>query len=84
MAGMLQVCLVGVPVLFLVEANPPAFFLVLSSIIFLVSMSLLLLIFVPKVLLVRHDKAHPQLSRRASSQGVSRQYSGLSVPSLVS
>lgn len=84
MAGMLQVCLVGVPVLFLVEANPPAFFLVLSSIIFLVSMSLLLLIFVPKVWLVRHDKAHPQLSRRASSQGVSRQYSGLSVPSLVS
>lgn len=68
MAGMLQVFLVGVPVLFLVGENPPAFVLVCSSIIFLVSMSLLLLIFVPKILLVRHFKAHPQDFRASASR----------------
>lgn len=49
MACILQVTLVGVPLLFLVNTNPPANYFVRSTIVFVVSMSILLLIFVPKM-----------------------------------
>ena len=73
LGGMLQVFMVGVPVLFLVEESPPAFFLVASSTVFLVSISLLLLIAVPKLLLVHKSGSdnHPRIRRSTVYSGVS-------------
>ena len=48
MACILQIFLVGIPLLFLVHESPPAFFFIIVSIIFVIAMSMLLLIFVPK------------------------------------
>mmetsp|Transcript_45324 Transcript_45324/g.66746 ORF Transcript_45324/g.66746 Transcript_45324/m.66746 type:complete len:866 (+) Transcript_45324:107-2704(+) len=50
MASMLQIFTVGLPLSFLVKKNPSARFFVFSCIIFVVAMSLLLFIFVPKML----------------------------------
>lgn len=49
MAILLQAALTGVPLLFIVHDNPRAYYLILTSMIFIVNMSILLLIFVPKV-----------------------------------
>lgn len=49
MAILLQAALTGVPLLFVINDNPQAYYLVLVSMIFIVNMSILLLIFVPKV-----------------------------------
>jgi hypothetical protein len=49
MASMLQVLLIALPLTFLVTENPTARLFVLSGIIFVISMSLLILIFVPKM-----------------------------------
>ena len=56
MASILQILLVGVPLSALVYSEPTAFFFVVSSVIMVISMSLLLLIFVPKVLLFRENE----------------------------
>lgn len=50
MASILQVVLVGVPLIFLVQDNPTARFFVNSSMAFVVSMSVLSLLFLPKIL----------------------------------
>lgn len=49
MASILQVVIVGIPLLFLVNENPPANYFIRSSIIFVVCLSILLLVFVPKI-----------------------------------
>lgn len=49
MIGLLQIGFVGAPVIVLVNANPTASFFVRSALIFVVCMSILLLVFVPKV-----------------------------------
>jgi hypothetical protein len=43
------VSILGIPVLFLVEENPSARFFTLASIIFLIDLSILLMIFIPKI-----------------------------------
>jgi hypothetical protein len=55
MISMLQVLLLGLPLAILVTDNPNARLFTYSGIIFLISMSLLLLIFVPKVIIVVQD-----------------------------
>lgn len=50
MASMLQVVLVGVPLSFLVHENPTARFFVNSSMAFVICMSVLSLLFLPKVI----------------------------------
>lgn len=55
MASMLQMALVGTPLLALVYDNPNARFFVWTGIIFVVCTSLLLLIFVPKIILKRES-----------------------------
>jgi hypothetical protein len=47
------VCLLGVPVLVLARENPDAYFFVFSGIVFTICMSVLCLIFVPKVYFYR-------------------------------
>jgi len=49
LGGMLQVLIIGIPVLFLVDAEPVAAYFVKCMIVFLIAMSVLLLIFVPKM-----------------------------------
>jgi hypothetical protein len=49
MASLLQVVLVGLPLLFLVDDNPSAYYFLRCSIVFVICMSILLLIFVPKI-----------------------------------
>ena len=45
----LQVLIVGVPLIFLVKSNPTALYALESTLLFVVSTSLLLLVFVPKI-----------------------------------
>jgi hypothetical protein len=68
MISMLQVLLLGLPLAVLVTANPAARLFTYSGIIFLISMSLLLLIFVPKMVIVVQDK-DPKSRGRISSDG---------------
>lgn len=53
MMSFLQSICIGVPILFLVQDNPPAYYLVMVFIVFLTSMAILLLIFIPKVMFAR-------------------------------
>jgi hypothetical protein len=50
MASILQVLIVGLPLMFLVDDNPAANYFIRSSIIFVICMSTLTLIFVPKII----------------------------------
>lgn len=74
-ASWLQVFVVGFPVMFLVSENPTATYFLRSSIIFVACMSLLLFIFVPKVLIHRKlsnegPAAHISASSRSSGSKV--------------
>jgi hypothetical protein len=59
-ASWLQVFVVGFPVMFLVKDNPTATYLLRSCIIFVTCMSLLLFIFVPKILFHRHHSKNDE------------------------
>jgi hypothetical protein len=50
MASILQVIIVGLPLMFLVDDNPAASYFIRSSIVFVICMSTLTLIFVPKII----------------------------------
>ena len=50
MASILQAFLIGVPLLFLSESSPTARYLVRSILVFVICMSVLLFIFVPKMI----------------------------------
>uniref|UniRef100_A0A7S3KY73 G-protein coupled receptors family 3 profile domain-containing protein n=2 Tax=Amphora coffeiformis TaxID=265554 RepID=A0A7S3KY73_9STRA len=50
MASLFQASLLGLPTLFLVRDNPPAFYLLLVFLIFVLCMVILLLVFLPKIL----------------------------------
>jgi len=54
MFGWLQVVIVGIPVLFLVSGNPTASFFLQSAMIFVLCMSMLSLIFVPKIIILKN------------------------------
>lgn len=61
MALTLQSFVIGIPVLFLVGENPTAKFFVSSGIIFAVSISILLLLFIPKTILyVKQKRSNAQ------------------------
>lgn len=68
-ASWAQVFVVGCPVLFLVQEQPTAFYFLKVSIVFVACMSLLLFMFVPKVLIRRQEQssASTQQTFRASS-----------------
>lgn len=50
MASMLQAVICGVPVLFVVRDNPQAYYMVLVFMVFFIGMTLLLVIFLPKIM----------------------------------
>lgn len=68
MASILQVVLVGVPLSFLVQDNPTARFFVNSSMAFVVSMSALSLLFLPKVINLYESQKHTKGSKGSSGQ----------------
>lgn len=55
MLSILQIFLVGTPLVFLVTDNPPAQFFVLAAMVSVVCLSVLLLIFVPKIMKARKE-----------------------------
>lgn len=57
MVCFLQVMVVGIPLIALVYTNPPAKYFVKVAIIFVLAISMLLLIFVPKMIFMRKEKA---------------------------
>lgn len=63
----LQVVVVGMPVMFLVKENPMATYMLETTMIFVVCMSLLLFIFVPKIIFHRRSKKNSQ--HRSSNFG---------------
>jgi hypothetical protein len=50
MASILQIVIVGLPLMFLIDGNPAASYFIESSIIFVICMSTLTLIFIPKII----------------------------------
>lgn len=72
MACILQVIVVGVPLLFLVYENPPADYFVRSTIVFVICASILLLIFGPKM--YHHRKRKGGSSHSLSSRSVGLTY----------
>lgn len=83
--SMFQIFVVGVPLLAIVYENPPAYFFVCTAIIFIVSSSILCLIFIPKVVSkMKPQSQRPSQSSRHSSVA-STGYSvgeGFSIPGL--
>jgi hypothetical protein len=69
MASILQVVLVGVPLSFLVQDNPTARFFVNSSMAFVVSMSVLSLLFLPKVITLHENSSSTSTKGSKSSRG---------------
>jgi len=56
LGSILQLAIITLPLSFLIQDNPPARYLVYSSVAFIVAMSLQLLIFVPKMRLVKKKR----------------------------
>mmetsp|Transcript_19228 Transcript_19228/g.27810 ORF Transcript_19228/g.27810 Transcript_19228/m.27810 type:complete len:845 (+) Transcript_19228:42-2576(+) len=69
MAGMLQMWIVGVPLLFLVRDSPQAYFAVWSLVLFVPSISLNLLMFVPKIKFQKANEARKEKNRLEKMQG---------------
>jgi hypothetical protein len=67
MVSMLQALLLGLPLAVLFTKNPEARLFTYSGIIFLISMSLLLLIFVPKMIIVVQNKNAKSRERISTS-----------------
>ena len=64
MASMMQACLIGVPLLFLVRDMPQAYYLTMVFMLFTVSQIILLLIFVPKIVNARNFTSRSKKSQR--------------------
>jgi hypothetical protein len=62
MASILQIVIVGLPLMFLIDGNPAASYFIESSIIFVICMSTLTLIFIPKIITWRNKKDARKLS----------------------
>ena len=71
MASILQVVLVGVPLTFLVKDNPTARFFVNSSMAFVISMSALSLLFIPKVITVHQNSRRKKGAIKSNNSQVS-------------
>ena len=70
MASILQAALIGLPLLFLADSNPVARYVVRSVLVFVICMSVLVFIFVPKVM-----NADEKMTIRFSTSGASKRQS---------
>lgn len=64
---MFQISIVGVPLLILVYSNPSAYYFLWTSMIFVVSTTILLLIFIPKVMRWRKPKVEESTANKWSN-----------------
>jgi hypothetical protein len=77
MASLLQASLSGVPILFVVQENPQAFYLILIFMVFVICMAVLLLIFVPKVVMTEaFTRRNEQEQRQLIHRSIRRSNSG--------
>jgi len=67
MASIMQVVLVGLPLLFLVDDNPRADYFIRCSMVFIVCMAVILWISVPKVLIWRKRKGERRSTRKSTN-----------------
>ena len=68
MSGMLQTCMIGVPILFLVSDKPQVVYLVATFMILFTCLGVLILIFVPKIFFVRqYGKTREEVEKRQQS-----------------
>ena len=65
---MLQAALTGIPILFVVERSPQAYYMVQVFMIFITCSAILLLIFVPKIVLFHQYNNQPEVVQRARIQ----------------
>lgn len=72
--GWFQALVIGIPVAFLVGENTTASFFVKAGLIFLVSMSILLLMFVPKILKARQSDGGITLASSSFSRASGNQW----------
>lgn len=70
MGSILQVILVGIPLLFLVNDNPTASYFIRSSIVFVICISILVLIFVPKIQTWLKKKDARKMSNMMETKGL--------------
>ena len=70
MLSILQIVMVGVPILFLVEDNPTARYFTMSTIVFILSMSILLWMYVPKIIAWRAQKNERSQQSQLSPPGL--------------
>lgn len=70
MLSILQIVMVGVPILFLVEGNPTARYFTMSTIVFILCMSILLWMFVPKIIAWRAPRHERSQQSQLSSPGL--------------
>ena len=75
MGSLLQSLLFAIPILFLVRDNPATIYMVSSSIVFVITMSILGFIFVPKIM------AHYKRKKERESTRNSRRHSAVCMPS---
>jgi hypothetical protein len=70
MISILQIVMVGLPIIFLVEGNPLASYFIQSTIAFTISMSILLWMYIPKIRALRNlenDKGTGRTSSRSTT-----------------
>ena len=85
--AILEAVVLGIPVAFMTVENPPVYAVIVSTFGFIVAMSLLMLMFVPKVILVRkkaQEKAEKEqdTERRNSPSSSSEAESGIRITNL--
>ena len=68
--SILQAMLIGVPVAFMTSQEPPVFAVIVSCFVFIVAMSLLLLIFVPKIILTRKKAKETRMNRQQNTSAI--------------
>lgn len=57
-ASFLQAIFIGLPIIFLTRENPPAYFIVVSVVLFILSGAILVFIFVPKIIALKERRKH--------------------------
>ena len=69
MASLLQACFIGIPIILLTYKIPQTYFVIMSSLIFVVCMSVLSLIFVPKIIYLKAWHIEQAKKRMSSGKG---------------
>jgi hypothetical protein len=79
MAFILVVAFIGIPVMIVAQGNVTAIYFISTGIIFIVCMSILTLIFIPKVLALRKPKPRPGRSSAPSSVSTNSDDEGIKI-----